>query len=263
VRAWGGNGHGIQSDVSYSTSADRPVGIVISGNVCELNEGVGIYAHYMNGGSISNNICLNNNDQGSGTGDGITGDEIWNLSITGNYCADTRSGGSRTQTNGINIIADLAINNIKNISITGNICYNNTANGIVVTNVAAETIAGVSIVGNECHDNGRGIFIVEATASTVTRITVSGNVCLSNTTVELRTSAIDVPLSGNIYLSQTSVIQSFTSTDATPSVKGRKVFKTATASATTSRCLMMGWRLRRSPSSSVMQTQRLTSPEQI
>lgn len=232
------NFHGIQSDVTYSTIADVPVGIAITSNICELNLGDGIFAIYMNGGTISGNVGINNNSDAVGSGHGINVDEASELAITGNYCCDTRAGGARTQTNGINIIAAIGTNNIKNLTVSGNICRNNQASGIVAQSNSTFTIAGLSITGNQCNDNAsRGIQISEATAGKVTRIAVVGNVCSGNTTDDLRVDPLDAAINDNQYTNDASGnTRFFTFADlaATPSVLGaRNMFKCANSGATT------------------------------
>ncbi len=237
-RGIGTNGHGIQSDVIYSTSADVPIGIVISNNICELNEGDGIFCTYLNGGAITGNVCINNNAGGSGSGHGIDIDEAEEVTVSGNYCCDTRSGGSRTQSNGINVIANIGTGNIKNLSISGNICHNNATSGMQIQSNSTHTVTGVTVSGNICNSNAsRGIQISEATVGNVSRLTVVGNICQGNTTDDLRVDVLDAAVNDNQYtndVAATTRYWQFTDLDTTPSVKGqRRTFRCSNSGATT------------------------------
>ncbi len=228
--------HGIQSDVSYTTIADVPVGIVIANNVCELNNGSGIFGVYLNGATINGNVCINNNADAVGNAYGIQCDEISETSITGNYCCDTRAGGSRTQVDGINIVANTGNNNIKNTAIVGNICRNNTNAGITVQQNSTFTVDSTTINGNVCNDNSaRGIIIAESTAGKITRSSVVGNVCKNNTTNDLRVDSLDAAIADNLYSTESNVSAFvFTDQDTTPSVLGaRKLFKCTNSVGTT------------------------------
>lgn len=223
-------GHGIQADVTYSTIADVPVGIVISGNVCELNTSAGIFILYTNGGAISGNVCINN------TSGGILIDEASELAVGNNYCCDTRAGGSRTQQVGIQAVAAVGTNNIKNVSFSGNICRNNTFYGLYVQSNSTFTVDSVAITGNVCNDNAsRGIFIAEATTGNITGLTVVGNTCRGNTTNDLRVDPLDAVIDNNTYSTEAQTeYWTFTDLATTPSVKGGRITFRANNSLATS-----------------------------
>jgi hypothetical protein len=184
---------GIQSDVSYSTTADLPVSVTITGNVCASNLSGGIYAPYGAGTSIGDNICQDN------VGPGILVDDQREFTIVGNVCKDTRSGGSRTQTIGIRLVSDIGNIGILNGAVAGNSCFNNTEHGIAIQSVGAtDVITNLAVSGNIACNNGTGgIFITEGTAGTVTGLSVTGNVCKSNGTTNLRTDPTDIVEAGN------------------------------------------------------------------
>lgn len=224
---------GIQSDPS---GTDIPTDIAVSGNVCDLNNASGIFMTSAVEWAVTGNICRDNNADGIGTGNGIEAGVATNCVISGNVCYDSRAGASRTQTSGIGMLAQVAANDIVNVSVTGNVCYNNLSYGIRLQSSGSGTINGVSIVGNNLSSNGaNGIFCSEV-AGTITGCVVANNVCLSNTTSDLRLDPLDMVVSGNKYATMggnnPTGAFTFTSGDTTPSVKGRDFFLCSNGGAT-------------------------------
>lgn len=224
--------HGIQSDSVFGTDADLPYNITITANVCFLNSpagaGSGIYlaAHTLKT-IVSDNICVDNGEYGI-----VLGGRNVDISVHNNVCSDTRSGGSRTQSIGISVVAQGQ--NIERVSIKGNICTNASDKGILVTNVSTSTITSVQIEGNICDSNATGIFVAEAVAGEVTAALVSNNICRNNSTVDLRLSLIDVVIGANKYSTQTDLLfHTFANADTSPSVKGRTFYQASNAGATT------------------------------
>ena len=225
--------HGIQADVpSYSTDADLPVDITITGNVCSQNNrgsGSGIYAVNCMRWVISGNTCTDNISAG------IHADDRAKLiTITGNTCSDTRAGGSRTQTRGIRVIAQAVSNS--GVTISGNYCDNNTSQGICVQSSAgAITLSNVSVVGNTCTNNAAwGIFMSEVNVGDLSMITCQGNTCAGSGTTDLRLSIRDVAIGGNRYSTHTNA-DSFDldSNSATPNIPGRTFWRANNGSVTT------------------------------
>lgn len=223
--------HGIQSDVVYTTDADLSSDITVSGNVCSGNNrgsGSGIYAVNSLRWTIIGNVCNDNVSAGI-----QADDRSRNIAITANTCCDTRSGGSRTQQQGIRFNAQAVSNS--GVSIVGNTCINNTARGISTATVTPWTLAGVTISGNISRDNGtHGIFAAEAVAGEMSSFVVEGNVCSGNATQDIRLSLLDVALGPNRYTTALGVdFADLTSNSATPSVPGRTNWRANNSSATT------------------------------
>ena len=226
--------HGLQADSFVDAGSGQFINLL--GNICEENDGAGIFLAYALDVVVSGNICRDNNFDGTASGYGILVDVYAKrIVITGNHCVDTRTGGSRTQTDGIQINSAVAAAAIEDIAVTGNICVNNTTSGIRVTNSGSGTILGVSLVGNVTNNNGGvGLTVTDAVTGDISEITVVGNTSTGNTSADVRIDPPDAVISGNRFgASASTLVHSFTSTDATPSVKGRNAFKTANASATT------------------------------
>jgi len=222
--------HGVQSDVVYTTAADLTDSITVTGNVCSQNNrgtGTGIYAVNSQRWVISNNVCNDNVTAGI-----QLDDRCFNVTVTGNTCNDTRSGGSRTQLIGIRRNAQ-SQNNYGSV-ISCNTCNNNTTSGISVQTVTPYTMSSATISGNQCYSNStQGIIVAEATVGEMTKIVVSGNACQQNTTVDLRLSLRDVAIGDNTYTSETDVkYYDLTSNSATPSIPGRMFWRANNSSAT-------------------------------
>ena len=219
--------HGIQSDVTYTTDADIPTNITITNNVCSENDVSGIYVVNVFDSVVDSNICYNNNFDAVSNGYGIvvSSDFAKRIIVSNNNCYDTRSGGSRTQVNGIHVDSQgTAV--LADIVISNNICRNHTSEGINVSQPSGTaTIDNVLINGNMCIDNtARGIIVTAATQSQVSNISVTGNLCNGNGTDDLRISIDDCVINGNTYSSELGLIQTLDDT-GTPSVKGRTMFK--------------------------------------
>lgn len=222
--------HGIQCDVSYASSADQPIGVVVQGNLCAENTLSGIYAVNLRSAIVSDNVCLDNGVSG------ISAQFVTGLTIAGNRCEDTRAGGSRTQSHGIYLDAADAREHA-HILITGNACRNHLQRGISVSTVTgSDAIANLSVSQNHCLSNSTyGIFVTEAAAGTITNMALVGNVCIGNTTADLRTEPLDMAVGANSYRTQVGYqYWSFTDADTTPSVRGgRPQFRSAQTGATT------------------------------
>lgn len=219
-------GHGIQSDISPSGLTVNSTDIVVSGNICDLNTSAGIYAAYAKRWTIIGNTCKDNGTSGIQCG------PITDSTIIGNNCYDTRSGGSRTQVDGIVVVAQNASLDCKNITITGNTAVNNTTYGILTTTSGSGTIGNVTIGGNTCTDNAYNIFVAGTSSY---QVTVVGNTLENGGTTDLRVDPLEVTMYGNLYRTATSgLYYSFTDADTTPSVKGgRQTFRCANTGATT------------------------------
>lgn len=222
--------HGIQSDVAYASDADLTDAITVTGNICSgaTGSGSGIYAVNSQRWAITGNSCMDNVTAGI-----QLDDRCRNVTVSGNTCGDSRSGGSRTQQRGIRCSAQGASNS--GVSISGNTCNNNTDSGIGVTTTTPFTLSNVSITGNVCGSNGtRGIFLAEAVVGEMTAFVVESNVCAGNGTHDLRCSLRDVAIGNNRYsTSQEVEYLDFASNSATPDVPGRLNWRANNSSATT------------------------------
>ena len=225
--------HGMQADVYYSTDADLSTDITITGNVCSGNNrglggSSGIYAVNSQRWTIVGNVCNDNIQAGI-----QIDDRCRNITVSGNTCSDTRSGGSRTQERGIRCVTQSFAN--FGVTVVGNTCTNNTTEGIFVQSNSGFTLSGVTVVGNQCYSNGaRGIAINEAVTGELTSVVVDSNVCASNPTHDLRLVLRDVAIGNNRYSTQLSVdFFDLDSNSATPNVPGRLNWRANNSSATT------------------------------
>lgn len=213
--------HGIQGDTVYTTVADLPVDISISGNVCYNNTNAGIYVVRALRWAITGNICTDNPTAG------IFCSRFEKITLSGNVCCDSRAGGSRTQASGISLNAEAGVNSL-DVVVSGNECSNNLSYGISCQNATTETISGVVITGNKTNGNGsRGIFVADAVAAgtSFTGISVVGNVSTGNTTADIRVDSLEAAINDNVYLNETNVrYWTFSDLATTPSVKGARRF---------------------------------------
>ncbi len=143
---------------SNAVSQDERELIDISHNIINGCNGSGILVYQSVNTIISNNISRNNTVGimlKPRTGATTVGDNQ-RINIIGNNCYDSRSGGSRTQINGIRIETGSTIaSDLSDIVVSNNICNNHTNNGIICAIVAspAGTGSGLNITGNICNDN--------------------------------------------------------------------------------------------------------------
>ena len=225
----GNSFHGIQSDaVGYVVGNPLPSYISVVGNVCDSNTS-GIYAANVNAWSINGNVCRDN------TNHGITvNGEFFNVSVVGNVCCDTRTGGSRTQLRGISAIEQSSTVFANGpLSIGCNVCVNNIYAGIAMSaaNVGYKLI-GLSVTGNTCTGSDYGIICSEVDAGSVSNTIVSGNTLFLNSIQDLRVSAINVVLGDNMYATSLDLVYALPNNSATPSVLGRKWWNATNSSAT-------------------------------
>lgn len=217
--------HGIQADIIAAAARLRRV--AITANRCVGNAYAGIYLYNFQNALVAANECANNGLAGisiNGAGDV--------LNCTGNLCHDTRTGGARTQDNGISLVAQNG--DVRHVNIAANVCDNNTAIGIQVVNSGAAKIENIAISGNHCRGNSSyGIFAAEAAAGDVLRLLIDGNLCAANDT-DLRTYNRDVTFGANVFASSLGIDQyDFANGDTTPSVAGRRHWRANNSGATT------------------------------
>jgi parallel beta-helix repeat protein len=189
--------HGIQADASVA-GTDVISDVSITGNLCELNDGSGIYAVNVRQWTIQGNTCRNNDADASGTGAGIQVEFGKRVTVQGNTAYDTRAGGSRTQDVGIYVVAGTSATESEDVLIQGNLTYNNLDSGILVTTSGSGTIDTVSAVGNMSTDNAvRGIYFEGA--SSIVKALIDSNIMAGNGTHDLRTTVTDKTLGTNVY----------------------------------------------------------------
>jgi len=223
--------HGVQGDTSYATDADLPYAVTITGNTLKGNSpaGAGSGAYLVNTRDtiFVGNTCTDNGEYGI-----VISVRCLNVIVANNLVADTRSGGARTQSLGIN--CEATAENMQDVQIIGNSCSNHSLGNIQVTSTSPATLNGVVVSNNICRDATAGIFIAEAIAGEITNAIVSNNVCLGSSTVDLRLSLVDVVIAANKYGTQTDVLfLTFTDADTSPSVKGRTFYQASNTGATT------------------------------
>lgn len=217
--------HGFQSDGSVST--DRTVDVELVGNLSEQNQVAGFYVVRASGWILANNIARDNSEVGVSQAAGFSVEQSERITLTGNYAYDSKSGASRKQSVGIDVLEQAAVNGTHDVVVTGNFTYNNRDYGIAVRGVGAGTVTGVTVTGNAAIGNGdSGIVVKEVASGDVSGVIVSGNVATSNTTRDLRFEAKTVTVGVNSYVTSTGVGWDATyavlpNNDTTPSIKGR------------------------------------------
>lgn len=233
-RCHGNTFHGIQSDAS--TDSDYTHLLLIALNQCYENDGSGIYGLRNRDSVYAVNMCWNNNADASGTGSGIQLDLNKRVIAAMNMCFDTRSGAARTQSSGLRAVAQTNALDVEDLSVVLNHCNNNLTTGIDLQNSGSGTIAGLLAACNYTNDNGtNGLQVVDSAAGNITEVTVVGNHASGNGTSDLRVDPPDAVIEANRFsLSPAGTMRlTFTSGDTTPSVKGRRFFRTNNGSATT------------------------------
>jgi len=227
--------HGIQSD-GITDNIDYPTFITIVGNDASENDNSGIYVVGAEDWTITGNTCRNNNLDGIGSGPGIQIDTYAKrIVVSGNNCFDTRAGAARTQDIGIYVSSGVYADSVEQINITGNVCRNNLSNGIKVSQGAGFNIDSVLIGSNSTYDNGvSGIEVSDAAVDEITNVSIIGNQSLDNTTYDIRVDAtVFAKIEGNFFSTHLGLDPvAFTAADATPSVKGRRLWKTDTGALT-------------------------------
>ncbi|TSA53232.1 MAG: right-handed parallel beta-helix repeat-containing protein [Actinobacteria bacterium] len=221
-------GSGFQSDCS--TAADFVGDVTLTGNLISGNLASGIYLVRTKRWTITGNHIHDN------TVAGVTIDNASSIVISGNSIYDSRVGGARTQLKGIGSVA--SDGNISDVSISGNNIYNNTTLGMQVGANAGKTSANVSMQSNMIRSNStHGLHVTEVDVGSVTQSIVIGNNVTGNTTSDLRIDPTDVTIEGNIFNttsgSSPNLYKTFTNLDTTPSVSGRKFFRTNNTAPTT------------------------------
>ncbi|MBA7641705.1 hypothetical protein ES703_49390 [subsurface metagenome] len=168
----------------------------IAGNLCQGNEGEGIYIYSTSlNNTISGNTCLGNNN---GIGLDVSTD---NNTIAGNTCQGNSVSGIYIRASSGNAIAgntcqgnsyhgiclDASLNN----TATGNTCLGNGYQGILINSSSDNTISGNTCMGNTYN----GINLAESSEYN----TISGNTCSRNNEsgICLHTSSNNT-ISGNL-----------------------------------------------------------------
>lgn len=223
--------HGVQADTSYATDADLPYAVTIVGNTLRGNSpsgaGSGAYLVNTRDTTFSGNTCTDNGEYGI-----VIGVRAINVVVANNVIADTRNGGARTQS--VGIICGAETQNMQDVQIIGNLCRNHSLTNVQITSTSPATLNGLIVSDNVCRASANGIFIAEAAAGEITNAIVSNNICLGNSTVDLRLSLVDVVIDANKYSTQQDVLfHTFANSDTTPSVKGRTFYQANNAGATT------------------------------
>lgn len=232
--------HGVQLGdvVGWADSTSSTYNNTVTGNVCRLNTHTGVYGVQNRDSVIADNVCLDNVDAGIVIGQTVR------TTISGNVCFDSRAGGSRSQQQGILILAQVAALDTQDIIVNGNLCYNNTADGMQVTTAASGTMAGICISGNIYRANSRnGLRVLASGTTDITGVVVTGNTALGNTTADVMFDLLDVVFGANKFVSVGGTIgmfYGFTDGATTPSVKGRPTFFTQNTNPTSITNLLDG-----------------------
>jgi hypothetical protein len=183
--------HGIQAgdsgDVTHQLAKEfcAAAGSVV-GNVLFNNINSGVFVTDAVGWTISGNNCFDN------VLNGIQVEaNVYDISVAGNICLDTRVGSARTQQCGIKAVGYYP-DTFKAVSISGNVCSNHKSHGIFAQSNDTALMKSVSITGNSCNGNdGGGIFLAEATVGTITGVQ-DGNSCRDNAGVDIRNTTSDI-----------------------------------------------------------------------
>lgn len=224
--------HGMQSDVIYATDADCVSGINLTGNVCSSNSrgsGSGIYMLYSRNCAVTGNVCLDNVAAGI-----IADDNNFGLTISGNICADTRTGGARTQAAGIRM--NVTLYSSGGYTVTGNTLRNNSDVGLQsIATAAGKNISEVSISGNSILNNANyGIFLSEVTPGDMSGIVVSGNTIKGHATQDIRAFIPKLVVGVNNYTTESGIATAtFADADTSPSVASRKDWLASNTAPTT------------------------------
>lgn len=220
--------HGVQADCSATT--DFVADVTLAGNMLSGNAGTGIYVLRAKRWTITGNHAYDN------TTAGIIVDNASIVNVTGNSLYDSRTGGSRTQQNGLRVVS--ADGNTSEVIASANLIYNNTTIGLLMGANAGKTLANALITGNMSRSNStHGIHLTEVDVGSVTQISMIGNNTTTNTTSDLRIDPTDVIIENNVFNTTSgahpNLYKTFTDLDTTPSVAGRKFFRTNNTGATT------------------------------
>lgn len=230
--------------------------VLIHGNICNGNTLNGIEVKLNAGSSntvqramIKDNACTSNGAHG------VRLDDVLRSEVIDNMISDNGDFG---------ITVD---NNCEQIKVGGNQCYRNTSSGIRVQgDVTLGNCQDIDITNNKCVDNGNGVESGIDIGSYVDNIMVRGNDCyqlitdrqdwgidiIGNTNITdvhiidnylpgdmARTGAFsrggwsgnNIHMQGNI--THSSGFEAFPANDATPDVRGGRLYITANSSPTT------------------------------
>lgn len=182
-------------------------GLSITDNVCIYNWYSGIMCSDQGAGQsathlvIKGNICMNNEGQDTGTQAGILlyADGAASLTqsiIEGNICGDTQA--NPTQHWGIRLTSGTNNRHI----LKSNYCFGNSADGM---SLAVADVAACIIEGNYCYNNGRettgnGISLYAGSSCII-----NNNICYDDQTVATQLYGIYLVsiAGGNLYLTVT------------------------------------------------------------
>jgi Right handed beta helix region len=224
-------GGGLHADgPGVTTSAGLMTNTTVSNNVCVGNITSGIGCFNTIGWNVVNNTCADNGT----TGIELGGGSLIDFTLTGNVCYDSRSGSSRTQDAGIDLVANTAGHTWTNINISNNVCSNHLSHGIRAQTNSTYVITRLLINGNICCDNGvSGIFSDENTVGSLAN-TIDGNICQNNTSYDIRADNQDACIGDtNVYETGLYVqYKDLAALSTTPNVYHRKFWRANNASST-------------------------------
>ena len=186
----GWNFHGIQSDAIDDTNYTQNITVV--NNITRQNLGTGIFVNRARGWVVVGNIVEDNNFENAGSGPGIDISMARQIRVENNLVTDTRTGGARTQTNGIRVFAQISAREVEDITLKGNVVSNNLGDGIQIANSAPGTMTRILIQQNLSTDNGDwGIGVKDATDGDITKVVATGNSTARNVSGDIRMDPSD------------------------------------------------------------------------
>lgn len=226
-------GHGIQADVV----SGKQFNLAITGNFIKWPQANGIACTDLHNSSVTGNVIVNPNADGTGTNSGIQVTAGSNIAITGNTIVDNRS----TPLGFLGI----DVNNVSpagntpesfNITICGNVVQGTTNDGIRCFSSASGGIKFVTITGNIVNTTSTGISVLDnGTPANVEEISISSNIITNSTNGDVRIQGQKVYLDGvsvksSAFQNLTRVI---TDGDTTPDLTGDSDFELDQTSPTT------------------------------
>ena len=189
--------HGIQAgdsgDMTHQLAREHcaAAGSVV-GNTLSNNINSGVFVTDAVGWTVSGNNCFDNELNGI-----QVEANVYDISVTGNVCLDTRAGTTRRQQTGIKMVGYYP-DTFRSVAVSGNVCSNHKSHGIFAQSNDGALMRSVSITGNSCNGNdGGGIFLAEAAPNKMTGVQ-DGNSCRDNAGVDIRNTTKGI-LNGASY----------------------------------------------------------------
>jgi hypothetical protein len=164
--------YGYQTDVYSSQEANWLSKVTLTGNVFRANN-AGVLINKVIEFSCSANIIAE-----STGGDGIQVANARRISISANTIRANSGDGLRLNTQS---------STISDVLVSGNAVNGNGDDGLSCqTTNATSTMQNIVFSSNGCRGNVYGIRVVNATGGVMSNVTVSGNICMENSSQDFR-----------------------------------------------------------------------------